>query len=607
MARQSGTRRRGFLVAGAAVVVLAAALAGGRTLHHQRLEALFDGPLLEETKPHTGFYAGLVYNLKGYLDDNATTAAADRTVTKSDFLEKMTDDPDWQAEEGQIHEEWKTDVGTGATKVARLRSETVYRERWAPRFLTITYPPDGAVFPPNLCSPFIEWGDVNNDLWQVTVAIPNSSVSWTYLTASCRWRIPDDVWAKLTNTYRNGTVHLAVKGVKRSGLWGKGRAAVHRSKVVTFRISKDRADNAVVYRLVDPPFVNKKTPDMFVRDIRQREPRLFLDARRTYCLNCHTFSSKTGVTGKLGLQVRYGGKAATPHPVYFAVYDIDRRHGRKTILPFEVQMTTFMAWSPDEAKLAFSANQKITAFNPIVFETQSVGQPTSDIAVYDVDGADVRLLEGAADPDVLEIYPYWTPDGKSIVYSSAPAGKHPRATQFDLRVIDYNDGRGGKSRPVNGASGNGKSHYYARFSPDGRWMTFVQSNYGSLIKASSDLWIMPGSMDGRARALECNVPHAADSWHSWSSNSRWIVFATKRDDGVFARLYMTHIDDEGKASPAVRLPLENPHVRMSFNIPEFVANVPPIEERRLFEGISLGADVLEVRGVAARGHEAEPD
>ena len=61
-------------------------------------------------------------------------------------------------------------------------------------------------------------------------------------------------------------------------------------------------------------------------------------------------------------------------------------------------------------------------------------------------------------------------------------------------VMPYNDGRGGKPEPVIGASRNGKSSYFARFSPDGRWMTFTSSDWGSLIKASSDIFIMPADL-----------------------------------------------------------------------------------------------------------------
>ena len=131
-------------------------------------------------------------------------------------------------------------------------------------------------------------------------------------------------------------------------------------------------------------------------------------------------------------------------------------------------------------------------------------------------------------------------------------------------------------------------------------MSFVTSQYGSLIKASSDINIMPADLKGEPIPLACNTPFAADSWHSWSSNSRWMVFASKRDDGIFARLYLTHIDENGNASPAVSLPIEDPEMRTSFNIPEFISDVPNFDEQTLFDGISVDTRAVEPKSLDAK-------
>ena len=135
-------------------------------------------------------------------------------------------------------------------------------------------------------------------------------------------------------------------------------------------------------------------------------------------------------------------------------------------------------------------------------------------------------------------------------------------------------------------------------SPDGKWLSFCQANGGILIKPSSDIYLLPTDLSGPARRLECNVDFAADSWHSWSSDGHWLVFASKREDGIYARLYFTCIDDRGRASPAVRLPLRREPLA-SFNIPEFIAAVPPVEEEDLYETFRVEAPVRAARRVAA--------
>ena len=52
----------------------------------------------------------------------------------------------------------------------------------------------------------------------------------------------------------------------------------------------------------------------------------------------------------------------------------------------------------------------------------------------------------------------------------------------------------------------------------------------------------------------------------------------------------------------MRLPLEDPRMWTSFNIPEFAANVPDISESQLFSGVGQDA---EVRNVKLSGGEAD--
>ena len=596
--RTPKSRRVVPVVAGSLLVVLVVALPLLHCLHTRHVAGLFAGPSVDSGETaRTGFYALPVYKLEAYQ----TGTEEDNAAARPGLLDRSAEDERFERIEG-IHPDYKLDVTSGATRAARMKEPTSHRDPWVPRFLTITYPPDNALFPPNLCAPFVEWNDIHNNLWQVTVSIPHAQLEWKSLTAERRWRVPDTVWARIKEHAAAGAASVQVRGIRRSGLWGKAAPTVHRSQRVTFRIARDPADNIIVYRLVDPPFANRKTPSLFIRDIRLTRPTVFLDARQQYCVNCHAFSSKKGTHGRLSLQVRYVGDEPADHAVYAAVYDIDRHEGRKTIFPFDVQMSTFMAWSPDETRLAVAARQRFAPrTGPVIFETQTIGQD-SDIAVYNALDGTGALLPGASEPKVLETYPRWTPDGKSIVYSSAPVGKHPSITQLDLYIIPFRDGLGGSPAPVPGASANGKSNFYARFSPDGKWMSWVQADYASLIKASSDIYLMSADFRSGPRALASNVPHAADSWHSWSSNSRWILFATKREDGIFARLYMTHIDEAGNASPAVRLPIETPRMRMSFNIPEFLAERPPIEEHRLFEGMCIRAESFKVKPPAAEAN-----
>ena len=66
----------------------------------------------------------------------------------------------------------------------------------------------------------------------------------------------------------------------------------------------------------------------------------------------------------------------------------------------------------------------------------------------------------------------------------------------------------------------------------------------------------------------------ADSYHNWNVNSHWMVFTSRRDDGLYSRLYLASIDDKGQLSKPFLLPQRNPQEYYSeslysFNTPDF--------------------------------------
>ena len=60
-----------------------------------------------------------------------------------------------------------------------------------------------------------------------------------------------------------------------------------------------------------------------------------------------------------------------------------------------------------------------------------------------------------------------------------------------------------------------------------------------------------------------------NSWHTWSADSRWLVFSSKADSD-YTQLYLTRINEQGEASPPVWLEHMVAPGRAA-NIPEFVA------------------------------------
>ena len=206
------------------------------------------------------------------------------------------------------------------------------------------------------------------------------------------------------------------------------------------------------------------------------------------------------------------------------------------------------------------------------------------LAWYDRAAGQVHPLSGANDPRYVQTNPVWSPDGKYVVFVRAeardpmpPGGKLPEHSmapeetqiKFDLYRIPFNNGNGGLAEPVEGASANGMSNSFPKISPDGRWIVFVESRNGMLMRPDGKLYIVPAS-GGVARPLESNTP-LMNSWHSFSPNGHWLVFSSK-SRSPYTQMFLTHIDAEGHASPAILI--ENATAaNRAVNIPEFV-NIP---------------------------------
>lgn len=227
----------------------------------------------------------------------------------------------------------------------------------------------------------------------------------------------------------------------------------------------------------------------------------------------------------------------------------------------------------------YVANFRDYRFLQVFYPTRGI------LAWYSRESGKLTPLPGADDPRYVQTNAVWSPDGKYLVFARAEAkdpyaagGKvaefanDPTETQirYDLYRIPFNEGRGGAPEPVRGASANGFSNSFPKVSPDGKWIVFVKARNGLLMRPDSELWIVPAA-GGEARKLAANTSRM-NSWHSFSPNSRWLVFSSK-SRSPYTEMFLTHIDDDGNASPPVLI--ENAKAaNRAVNLPEFV-NVAP--------------------------------
>jgi len=104
------------------------------------------------------------------------------------------------------------------------------------------------------------------------------------------------------------------------------------------------------------------------------------------------------------------------------------------------------------------------------------------------------------------------------------------------------------------------------------------------------------------KKLEINSDEC-DSWHSWSSSGRWIVFSSKRLANIFARPFFSYINENGKPSKPILLPQKDPTFYDSYiktyNVPEFVTHPIQVNRREFEKAIHSPQEIIGVKSVTS--------
>ena len=146
---------------------------------------------------------------------------------------------------------------------------------------------------------------------------------------------------------------------------------------------------------------------------------------------------------------------------------------------------------------------------------------------------------------------------------------------------------GNKIDTILSANSLQQSVSFPKISPNGRYLLFCVSDYGTfpIWHNETDLRMLDLKTGGVDSLKQVNAWYS-DSYHSWSSESRWFVFASKRDNGIYGKPYFSYIDNNGVASKPFVLPQKDPayydYTLISFNIPELSK-----------DGVSFGAMDVE--------------
>jgi len=454
----------------------------------------------------------------------------------------------------------------------------------------IEYPLDESLFPPELLAPVFAWKDPvpESKAWLLRIGFDDGKVPLCVLCRQPRWTPNTEAWNSIKCRSVKQAAQVLILGVAS----GDPVRILSHAKI-SFSTSVDPVGAPLFYREVELPFVkaNRNLAEVRWRfgSIASPEPPPVVLTGLPVCGNCHSFSAD-GKT--IAMDVDYASNKGS-----YVITDVKE----KIVLASD----DIIAWndyagsgqshgllsqlSPD-GRYVISTVEDLSVFvpSPDLDFSQLFCPVKGILCVFDRNTGQFNALPGADDPRFVQTNPVWSPDGHDIVFAraKAPDLRHTKHQgfvwltpleskefaaldepfQFDLYRVPFNGGQGGVAAPLAGASHNGMSNYFPRYSPDGRWIVFCQAQSYMLLQPDSALYIVP-AVGGQSRRLRCNTQRM-NSWHSWSPNGKWLVFASKAFSD-YTQLCLTHIDEHGYSTPALRLDHLSAADRAA-NIPEFV-------------------------------------
>lgn len=394
------------------------------------------------------------------------------------------------------------------------------------------------------------------------------------------FRFPSKVWKNLAGADEISFTVMA----RQDGGW------------VAFRpfniyVSKDEIDPWISYRLIPPGYQGWRSMGLYQRELGSYMQKTIIENSATdyNCMNCHSYSSRNPRKMLFHARAEHGGT------ILIQDGEIEKLNTRTDST---ISALVYPYWHPSEKFIAFSVNTTLQSFFNHDPNRIEVFDKASDVVVYDVEDHSIFWSPQTKSEDRFETFPTFSPDGRWLYFCSAEAVEDMPAdynkVKYALMRIAFNPENcsfGDKLETVFDAPAFGKSVSFPRISPDGRFLAFTLHGYGNFSIWHKDADICLLDLES-GELLEEPLMNSSDvdSYHSWSGNGRWLLFSSRRDDGLYTKPYIAHIDAVGQASKPFLLPQENPRkfyhdLMFSYNIPEFISDEMPVPSGTIVKAV----------------------
>lgn len=386
-------------------------------------------------------------------------------------------------------------------------------------------------------------------------------------------------WHALLEANRGDSLRFTVC-VRREGRWTQYRP-------FSMYVSSYPLDEyGLVYRRIAPGYEVYSKMGIYERNLSNFDERPLLENTLVpgMCLNCHTANRTDPSHFSLHIRGTHGGTLL-------------RHDGRQELLNTKTDSTlsacVYPYWHPGGEYIAYSVNNTRQSFHVVKDERIEVLDLASDVLVYHPQTHELLLSPLLQRKDAYETFPAFSADGRKLYFCSSRTRPIPggyKDIRYDLCSIDFHPESGTFGQRVDTVlkvSDRGKSISFPRPSYDGRYLMYTLSDYGnfSIWHKEADLWLLDLRTGETFPATAANSPDT-ESFHNWSANSRWFVFSSRRDDGLYTRLYLACMDEDGHISKPFLLPQEHPwkyydESLYSYNVPDFTASPVPLDVREV--------------------------
>ena len=391
--------------------------------------------------------------------------------------------------------------------------------------------------------------------------------------------IPPSKWKNLLESAAGDSIQVTVQ-VKQGNEWVA-------YSPFTIRVAPEKVDSYLAYRLIDPGYELWNKMGIYQRDLESYTQIPIIENKMSgnNCVNCHSFCMQDPNKMLFHMRETFPGTI---------LVDGDKIEKLNTKTKETISPLVYPSWHPSGKYVAFSVNTTKQAFHLNDRNRVEVYDEASDVVVYDVEKHEIVTASNIFSKDAFETFPTFSPDGHFLYFCSAVAvdslPQNCRQVKYSLCRIAFdfqNERLGEVVDTLYNARMEGQSVSFPRLSPDGRFLAFTLHDFGnfSIWHKEADLYMLD-LLTSRKYPLDVFNSEEAESYHSWSGNGRWMVFSSRRIDGLYTRLFIGYVDSEGVGHKPFLLPQKDPltyydALMFSYNIPELMRSAVTVDACRL--------------------------